>query len=129
MLEFVSLAFESHPFASALGDIFLKALTLQGESSFRCFLTWPPPSVSHAVRPYSDPSTSARISTPQVDVGTKKYGYGRRQTMPLKTFIAKLKEPLEEDQDVAKAYRKPEMAETVLHGSSKNLISGGVVST
>ena len=33
-----------------------------------------------------------------------------------------------EDQDVAKAYRKPEMAETVLHGSSKNLISGGVVS-
>ena len=34
-----------------------------------------------------------------------------------------------EDQDVAKAYRKPEMAETVLHGSSKNLISGGLIST
>jgi hypothetical protein len=33
-----------------------------------------------------------------------------------------------EDQEVARPYKKPEMADTVLHGSSQNLISGGLVS-
>ena len=34
-----------------------------------------------------------------------------------------------EEQEVARPYKKPEMADTVLRGSSKNLISGGLIST